>query len=110
MTITGIGKYTGTIKKSFTVKPGKVSITKVTAGTKKFTVKWGKKDGDVKYLIKYRVKNASSWDKTTSDSTSKTIKDLKSGKTYEIRVKAFKKVNGKTYYGKFSDIKTVKVL
>ena len=109
ITITGKGKYKGTLTKTFTVKPGKVTLKTVTGGSKKFTAKWGKKGGDVKYQVKYRVKGTSTWKKAYTSDTSKTIKDLKKGKTYQVKVRAYKKVNGKTYYGKFSDIKTVKV-
>ncbi len=63
----------------------------------------------MKYQVKYRVKGTSTWKKAYTSDTSKTIKDLKKGKTYQVKVRAYKKVNGKTYYGKFSDIKTVKV-
>ena len=109
VTITGMGKYTGTVKKSFKVVPGKVTISGVTGGTKQFTVKWGKKSGGVKYQIKYRVKGTSTWKNTSSTTTSKTVKNLTKGKTYKVKVRAYKTVNGTNYYGAFSAVKTVKV-
>ncbi|MBR6473241.1 MAG: fibronectin type III domain-containing protein [Firmicutes bacterium] len=113
LTITGIGKYTGTIKADFKIKPGKVTVTSVTAGKKKLTVKWKKKGGNVKYVVKYRVKGSSKWSSKTVTSTASTIKTtitgLKSGKTYEVKVRAKKKVKGTWYYGKFSEISKVKV-
>lgn len=109
ITITGKGKYTGTLTKTFTVKPGKVTIKSTAGGAKKLTVKWGKKSGGVKYQIKYRVKGTSTWKNAYTSNTYKTIKNLKAGKTYQVKVRAYKKVNGKTYYGKFSEIKSVKV-
>ena len=38
----------------------------------------------------------------------KTIKKLKKGKVYQIKVRAYKKVNGVTYYGAWSKVKTTK--
>ena len=48
--------------------------------------------------------------KSSSTSTrSKTITGLKSGKTYYVKVRAYKVVNGQTVYGEFSSIKKIKV-
>ena len=41
--------------------------------------------------------------------TKKTVKKLKSGKTYQVKVRAYKAVDGKTYYGTYSAVKKVKV-
>ncbi len=38
-----------------------------------------------------------------------TVKKLASGKTYSVKVRAWKKVNGKKYYGKWSKAKKVTV-
>ena len=35
--------------------------------------------------------------------------NLKSGKTYYVRVQAYKEVNGKTYYSDWSKVKSVKI-
>ncbi len=42
-------------------------------------------------------------------SGTKTIKKLTSKKTYYVKVRAYKKVSGKTYYGAYCKAKTVKV-
>ncbi|MCI9198357.1 MAG: hypothetical protein HFH55_10765 [Lachnospiraceae bacterium] len=41
-------------------------------------------------------------------SITKTFKNLKSGKNFKARIRAYKKADGKTYYGKYSKWKTVK--
>lgn len=41
--------------------------------------------------------------------TTKIIKNLKKGKTYYFRVRAYKSVNGKRRYGKFSKVKKIKI-
>ena len=49
------------------------------------------------------------WSTKTLKKTSYTFKNLKSGKKYQFRVRAYKTVNGKTYNGKWSKTKTVKI-
>ena len=39
----------------------------------------------------------------------KTITKLKKGKTYYVRVRAYKKLSGKKIYGKWSKIKKIKI-
>ncbi len=69
------------------------------------------------YRVYYRVKGASSYQKfnvstaknTEKATTKATISKLTSGKTYQIKVRAYYKLDGKTYYGDYSSIKNVKV-
>ncbi|MBC6680267.1 hypothetical protein [Zhenpiania hominis] len=107
LTITGQGNYTGTITKTFIVKPRKVANVKVTKGKKRVTVRYKKQNG-ARYQIYY--KTAGSKAKTVKTAAVKrTIKNLKSGKRYTIKVRAYKKIDGKTYYGKYSTAKKVRV-
>lgn len=41
-------------------------------------------------------------------SVTKTFKNLRSGKTFKVRMRAYKKVDGRTYYGKYGKWKTLK--
>lgn len=45
----------------------------------------------------------------TSTKTSKTIKKLAKKKTYSVKIRSYKKINGKTYYGTWSGTKKVKI-
>ena len=45
----------------------------------------------------------------TAKGSTTTIKKLKAKKTYYIRTRIYKKISGKTYYGKWSSVKSVKV-
>lgn len=52
-----------------------------------------------------------SWQYTTvtsEDTLSKTLTGLKSGKTYQVKVRAYEKVNGEKVYGSYSAIRKVK--
>ena len=87
------------------------SITSSTAG--KLTVKWGKNSKATGYQIYYST--SSSFDSyksvTISDpaTVSKTISSLTSGKTYYVKVRAYKTVSSTKYYSPWSSVKSVKV-
>ena len=107
VTVKAKGNYTGTITKTFIVKPAKESITSLKKGTKRFTVKYKKQSG-AKYQIYY--KTAGSKAKTVKTSAvTKTVKNLKKGKTYTVKVRAYKTIGKDTYYGAYSAAKKVKV-
>ena len=110
VTISGKGNYTGSITKTFKIVPATVTQLTPVAGIKKMTVKYKTVKGDCRYQIAYRVKGTSTWTKVnTTLQTAKTIKKLKSGKTYQVKVRAYKKVDDTTYIGAWSEIMTVKV-
>ena len=84
----------------------------VKAGKKKLTVSW-KKDSKVDgYQIQYSTNNKfkKAATVTCSKKTAKTtIKRLKKGKKYYVRIRAYKKIGNKKYYGAWSKVKSVKV-
>ena len=106
-----ISKFTGTITKYFKIKPKKAyTPTLKSSSKKKLKVSWKKSPGKVSgYQIYYRVKGTSTWKKVYTSSTSKTLKNLKSGKTYQVKIRAYKTIDGKKYFGSFSSVKTKKV-
>lgn len=62
------------------------------------------------YKIQYGLKKNFKGAKTiTSKSGTATIKKLKLKKMYYIRVRVYKKISGKIYYGKWSNRKSVKI-
>ena len=105
VTVKGKGKYVGSVSKTFRIKPKKVALSSLTAGKKQLTVKW-KKTAGAGYQLQYSLKSSFSSKKTvtiTSYATvKKVIKGLKSGKTYYVRIRGYKKVNGKAYYSAWS--------
>lgn len=100
--------YTGIAEANFTIKPAKATITSLKAGSKKFTVKVKAQSG-AKYQIAYKVKGAKSYKVVATSNYTKTIKSLKKGKTYAVKVRAYAKIDGKNVYGTYSAVKTVKV-
>ena len=95
--------------------PSKVTIYYPSAGSKKMTVKWRKVSAGTGYEIKYSTSSSFKSSKTETtriegkSKTSKTISKLKKGTKYYIKVRAYKTVNGKRYYGSYSSVRTVRV-
>ena len=110
VTVTGINDYEGTIKKTYVITPAKMKTPSVKAGKKKLTVKWKKLGGGSQtyqiYVLKKGTKKAKYY---TSTGSSKTIKKLSEKKYYYTKIRSYKKINGKTYYGSWSGTKKVKV-
>lgn len=113
--ITGLGKYKGiTAGATFTIKPKAVtvkSLKKKSAG--KLTVKWAShKTQTTGFQIRYSTsKKFTSYKSVTVSSksaTSKLIKGLKKGKTYYVKMRAYKTVDGKKIYSAWSKSKKAK--
>lgn len=105
------GDYAGTKTVSFKIVPKKASV-KVVAGTKKVTVKAATKvsaTGGAVYQIAYKVKGAKTWKYTTTTAKTKAIKNLKKGKVYQVKARAYKTVNKVKYYGAWSKTVSAKV-
>lgn len=115
VTVTFKGNYSGTVVKTFTINPKGTKLSKVKAAKKKATVKWRKQTKNTKgYQIQYSMdKSFKSGVKTKSVSGSKktsvTLKNLKSRKTYYVRVRTYQNASGGKCYSSWSGIKKVKV-
>ena len=82
---------------------------KLKKGKKKFTATWTKAAGVDGYQLQYSLKkNFKKAKKKTLKKNKLTVKKLKSKKTYYVRVRAYKKINGKNVYSDWST-KKVKV-
>ena len=95
----------------FLSKPGKPTLKETTAKkdkkNKKLTVKWKKNSKGTGYQIqlatnKKFTKNVIRFTITKNKTLSKEVKNLKKGKTYYVRLRARKKVDGKTWYSAWS--------
>ena len=112
------GNYSGSVSKTFTIKPKATTLSKLTAGTKKLTATWKKLTTQTTgYQIQYSTSAKFTSAKTVTVSknttTKKTISKLKSGKKYYVRIRTYKtvKVSGKStkIYSSWSKLMSVKV-
>lgn len=96
----------GIISKAPSVLNSKVSGIKVTSGKGKCTVKWKKNSKGSGYVIYTSTSQNGTYKeaKTISGKSEKsaTIKSLKSGKTYYVKVVAYKEFGGIKIYSKMS--------
>ena len=115
VTIKGKGKYSGSIKKTFTIKPKTASVKTFKSPKKKQAkVTWAKDSKVTGYQIVYATNSKFTKGKKTVTvksykTTSKTITKLTSKKTYYVKVRSYKTVNGKKIYGAYSKVKKVKI-
>ena len=110
VTVNLIGPYAGRRITSFVIKPTKVTGMKATSPkSKQIRVTYNKAKGGVRYEISCHMKGAK---KGMTFNTSKSgciIKNLKGGRVYLVKVRAYKTVKGVTYTGAWTKEKTVKV-
>ncbi len=112
------GDYAGTKTLSFKINPKGTSISTLTAAKKGFTAKWKKQTAkmastritgyEVRYSTYSSFKSYSTKLVKGYSVTSKKISGLKSNKTYYVKVRTYKTVNGQKYYSPWSTVKKVK--
>ena len=111
VTITGKGKYGGSITKTFTINPRKTTVSAKSTAKSKITATVSKKSEASKYQIQYstssKFKGAKTY--TMSAKSTKGVISASSGKTYYVRVRTVKTVGGKNYYSGWSAASKVKV-
>ena len=105
--------YTLALTQTPSVSVDKVVVKKaVSTKAKKATVTWKKVSGANGYQVTYSLKKNFKKAKSVTVAATKakvTLKKLKKGKTYYVKVRAFKVVEGNKYYGAYSKKLKVKV-
>lgn len=81
-------------------KPATLSV-KVTAGSKKATLKWNKVTGATGYQVYMQAPGEKFKRVEVTKNNSYTQTGLKKGQTYKFRVRAYIKVDGKYVYGEY---------
>lgn len=115
VTVTFKGNYSGTKKITFEIVPAKVTLSKLTVGSKALTATWKTVSGATGYEVQYSTskKFTSKTTRTVKIKSSKTkkttIKKLTKGKKYYVRIRAYKTVSKKPVYGAWSSVKNIKV-
>lgn len=118
VTVTFKGNYSGSMKNTFRILPKGTVISKATAKSKGFTLKWKKQSNQTTgYEIQYSTSSKFKG-KTTkvvkvkkNQTTSKNISKLKAKEKYFVRIRTYKtvKINGKNtmLYSGWSKVKKV---
>lgn len=95
---------TGTTLK--TVRLAAPAITSCTSRSRAITLKWKKNPKVTGYEIRYTIGSSSKTIRVKNKAAVKSvIKNLKKGKTYTVRMRAYKTVSKKTYYSTWSAAK-----
>ncbi|MDO4475764.1 MAG: fibronectin type III domain-containing protein [Lachnospiraceae bacterium] len=101
----------GSVKVTFEIVPKKATISSAkNDGTRAISVTWKKVTPASGYEIECKATNSTK--KVRVSGASKRagkVKGLVKGKSYKVRIRAYKTVKGKKYYGDWSATKTVKV-
>lgn len=112
--ITGYGNFTGTKIVKFDIVPKKPAVTKLVSSKKGQLTVTCSKDTDVSgyqvitaYDSKF-TKGKKTVLLTKNTKVSATFKNLKSKKTYYVKVRSYKTVSNKKYYSTYSQVKTIK--
>ena len=106
--------YTGSLTKTFKINPKGTKLTKVSGSKKGFTAKWNKQATQTTgYQIQYATdksfkKNVKTVTVSSNKTTSKKVSKLKAKKTYYVKIRTYKTVNGTRYYSGWSAAKQVK--
>lgn len=102
-------KYYGKFSKIKTITTNQAAVTKLSAEQDTFNqtkLTWKKVKGTTKYQI-YRKEADGGWKKiAVTKATSYVDKTTECGKTYQFRVRAYKKVKDKKIYGKYKNVVT----
>lgn len=107
ITITGVGNYTGTVRKTFRIIPKATSITRITGDVQKLTVVWKKQSAQTNgYQIQFSsrsdFKTVKTVKITNNAATSKVLSGLAVNHRYYVRIRTFKTISGKMHYSNWS--------
>ena len=115
--VSGKGKYAGVIAGvRFTIKPKTVTVKSVKkASSRKLNVVWASHKTQtagfqVRYATTKKFKSGTykTVTLTSKSATSQALTKLKAGKTYYVKVRAYKTVDGKKIYSSWSKVKSAK--
>ncbi len=108
----GKGNYSGSLSAKFDIVPAKQQIQKLETRYKGFYIDWAQKGSatgyDVEYSVNANMSGAVSKHLTANKPDTLTVSGLSGDKTYYVRVRSYTNVNGKVYYGAWSDVKSIK--
>ena len=105
--------YKGTVTKKFKINPKATAVKKVTPGKKQIKATYKKVSNITGYQVQVATNKKFTKNKKTvtvkgAKKTTATVKKLKGGKKYYVRIRTYKTVNGKKYYSSWTKVKSVK--
>lgn len=108
----GKGNYSGSLSAKFDIVPAKQQIQKLETKYKGFYIDWAQKGSatgyDVEYSVNANMSGTVSKHLKANKPDTLTISGLSGDKVYYVRVRSYTNVNGKVYYGAWSDVKSIK--
>ena len=108
----GKGNYSGSLSAKFDIVPAKQQIQKLETRYKGFYIDWAQKGSatgyDIEYSVNSNMSGAVSRHLTANKPDTLTVSGLAGDKVYYVRVRSYTNVNGKVYYGAWSDAKSIK--
>ena len=108
VTITGMGAYTGTVKRTYKIIPRGTYVTGSKAVKNTLTLRWKKRTSQLSgYKVQYSTDETFATGRKTITIKGfrrhlKKLKSLEPLTTYYVRVRTFKKKDGKIYYSRWS--------
>ena len=111
ITVEFYGNYKGKQTASFVINPAKQQIQVLETRYKGFFVDFVQKGSATGYEVQYGTRSdfsgASTYRSTTNKTDKMTVLGLGASKTYYVRVRSYTVKGGKTYYGNWSDAKSI---
>ena len=107
----GKGNYSGSLSAKFDIVPAKQQIQVLETRYKGFFVDFVQKGSATGYEVQYGTRSdfsdASTYRSITNKTDKMTVLGLGASKTYYVRVRSYTVKGGKTYYGNWSDAKSI---
>lgn len=106
------GKFSGSKKLYFVIRPKNTSVSSLTAVSKGFKVTWNKQTAqttgyNIQYSTNSSFSNAKTINITNYKTASHTVTKLLPAKKYYVRIRTYKTVNNTKYYSLWGAAKTV---
>ena len=99
--VRGMGSYSGTVKKTYTIRPAAPRITLTSPRAKRMTVQYPAVPGATGYQLQYKREGAETFHVRNVTTLQWTWNDLPVGAVYVFRVRAFAKAGKTMTYGPF---------
>lgn len=117
VTVKGKGNYTGSVQKSYTIKPKGTTCTcvigQIEVGGPQVHVEWkAQKTQTTGYSVELLNTKTNKLTGYATGTNSQTVMNIKANKNtnYKVRIRTYKRVNGKTYFSSYSKWYSCKTL